>query len=91
MKKKPPKAAWKMVQAPKKEGGLGVIDLELQNKALLLKNLHKFFNKVYIPWVQLIWEKHYSRDKLPNHTRKGSFWWKDTLKLLPLFKALPVP
>jgi len=33
---KPPKAAWKMVCVPK-EGGLGVIDIEKQNKALLLK------------------------------------------------------
>lgn len=32
----PPKAAWKMVCIPKVEGGLGVIDIEKQNKALLI-------------------------------------------------------
>ena len=52
--KGPPKAAWKMVCLPKEEGGLGVLNLKTQNEAMLLKNLHKFFNKVDTPWVQLI-------------------------------------
>jgi hypothetical protein len=30
----------------KTSGGLGVINLSLQNRALLIKNLHKFFNRV---------------------------------------------
>ena len=42
--KKPPKAAWEMVCIPKEDGGLGVIDQEKQNEALLMKNLDKFFN-----------------------------------------------
>lgn len=87
----PPKAAWEMVCVPKEEGGMGVIDLERQNKALLMKNLHKFFNKHDLPWVQLVWEKHYSNGKLPNQTRKGSFWWRDILKLLPQFKEIAKP
>jgi hypothetical protein len=53
-----------------------------------MKNLHKFFNKAKIPWVQLVWEKHYSNGKLPNHTLKGSFWWRDNLRLLQKFKGL---
>jgi hypothetical protein len=48
--------------------------IRIQNEALLLKNLHKFFNKENIPWVQLIWEKYYKNGKLPNHTMKDSFW-----------------
>lgn len=55
-----------MVCTPKEEGGLGVINLEKQNEALVLKNLDKFFNKKDIPWVSLVWEKHYSNGKLPN-------------------------
>jgi len=34
-------------------------NIEKQNKALLLKNLHKIFNKADIPLVHLVWEKHY--------------------------------
>lgn len=86
-----PKAAWGMICIPKDQGGMGVIDLEKQNKALIMKNLHKFFNRQDLPWVNLIWEKHYSNNKLPNHTRKGSFWWRDVLKLLPEFKEIAKP
>lgn len=89
--RKPPKAAWKMVCVSKEEGGLGVIDIEKQNKALLTKNFHKIFNKMDLPWVNLIWEKHYGNGKLPSHIRKGSFWWRDTLKLLPDYKSVAKP
>jgi hypothetical protein len=58
------------------------------NEALLLKNLHKFYNKENTPWVQHVWEKHYNNGKLPNHTMKGSFWWRDILRLLRKFKGL---
>jgi hypothetical protein len=32
---------------------LGVINLAVQNKALLFKHLHNFFNKADVPWVDL--------------------------------------
>jgi hypothetical protein len=51
-----PKAAWEVVIIPKKNGGMGIIDLQKKNEALLMKNLHKFFNKLDIPWVHLVWE-----------------------------------
>jgi hypothetical protein len=34
-----------------------VINIEEQNKTLLLKNLLKFFNKAQILWVQMNWKK----------------------------------
>jgi hypothetical protein len=46
--------AWPTVMQPKEKGGLGVINLRLQNDALLLKQLHKFYNKADTPWVNLI-------------------------------------
>jgi hypothetical protein len=67
------KAAWHMVTKSKEEGGLGVLDLKAQNEALMLKNLHKFFNKVDVPWVQLVWEKYCRNGKLLDHTKRGSF------------------
>jgi len=54
-----PKVAWSMVCLPKEEGDLGVLNLKTQNEALLLKNMHKFYNKVDTPWVHLVWDKHY--------------------------------
>ena len=79
-----------MVCNPKEEGGLGVINLELQNKALLMKNLDKFYNKKDIPWVDLVWEKHYGNGKLLGHVNKGSFLWRNVLKLLPTYKEMSV-
>lgn len=72
------------------KGGLGVINIEIQNQALLMKNLDMFSNRRDIPWVNLIWEKHYKNGKLPSHVKKGSFWWRDVLKLLSDFKGLAV-
>lgn len=46
-----------MICLPKEEGGLGVNEIEKQNEALLLKNLHMFFHKHDNPWVKLIWDK----------------------------------
>jgi hypothetical protein len=48
-------AAWSRVCRPKCHGGLRVLNLELQNKALLLKQLHKFYEKENIPWVKRVW------------------------------------
>jgi hypothetical protein len=58
--KKPPKTAWPMVCVSKENGGLGVLNLQTQNQSILLKNLHKFYNRLDIPWVQLVWEIWYT-------------------------------
>ena len=85
---RPAMVAWSTVCRPKNQGGLGVIDIFVQNKALLLKNLHKFYNRHNIPWVNLIWESYYSNDSLPGNSWMGSFWWKANLKLLDNYKSL---
>lgn len=81
--------AWKKVQRPKKKGGLGVINLRTQNYALLLKHLDKFYNKRDLPWVNLIWNTHYSNGGILHASSdKGSFWWRDILKLCDLFRGI---
>ena len=85
---RPAMVAWRTVCRPKDQGGLGVMDIFVQNKALLLKNLHKFYNRHNIPWVNLIWETHYNGDLLPGNSWIGSFWWKANLKLIDNFKSL---
>lgn len=80
--------AWPVVMQPKDKGGLGVINLKLQNDALLMKHLSKFYNKEDIPWVQLVWSRYYS-NKVPHTAREvGSFWWKDVLRLHSLFRQI---
>lgn len=74
---------------PKTEGGPGVLDLRKQNEALMMKNLHKFFNDFDIP-CSLIWEKLYPKGKLSNFQKKGGFWWRANLKLFKKIKSLAV-
>jgi hypothetical protein len=74
-----------------KRKGLGVIDLYVQNGALLLKNLHKFFNKANLPWVHLIWNNYYSDIKLQGYTKRGSSCWRDNIQPLTQFKGFASP
>lgn len=81
-------AAWHKVCRVKDKGGLGVITLYIQNVALLLKHLHKFYTAVGMPWVRLIWDSYY-RAKVPHlNFNKGSFWWRDIIQLTDIFRAI---
>jgi hypothetical protein len=63
--------------------------LRAQNTVLLLKHLHKFFNKKDIPWVQLTWKAFYNWPIPPHHRKKvGSFWWRDIINLYDYFFML---
>jgi hypothetical protein len=81
--------AWKKCTKPKRRGGLGIINLRSQNTALLLKHLDKFYNKRDIPWVNLIWNIYYGEGEVPHATKdKGSFWWKDLVKLCDIYRGI---
>jgi hypothetical protein len=69
-------------------GGPGVIRLRLQNNALLMKNLHKFFNRADLSWVKLLWSKYYPNGKVLGSTRKGGFWWRSMIQLMTNFKGI---
>jgi hypothetical protein len=72
--------SWEKICKPKKQGGLGVINLRIQNQALLMKNLYKFYNHMDIPWVNLIWRAYYSNGEAPHAMNpQGSFWWRDCM------------
>lgn len=83
-------AAWELVQKPKQKGGLGVTNLSLQNEALLLKHLDKFYRREDVQWVNLIWQRYY-HDTVPHLAKeKGSFWWKDILRLNTQYRAVAI-
>jgi hypothetical protein len=79
-----------MICKPKLKGGLGIVNFQKQNAALLLKFLDKFYNKRDIPWVQLVWSAHY-QGKVPHEEKLcGSFWWKDVMKQVDNFRGVSV-
>jgi hypothetical protein len=45
---------WEKICRPKKAGGIGILNLRTQNIALIMKNLFKFMNKQYIPYIRLL-------------------------------------
>jgi hypothetical protein len=74
--------AWENATRPKHLGGLGIQDLRAHNTSLLVKHLHKFYNRLDIPWVSLTWNAFYSRPIPPHHKRRvGAFWWRDIMSL----------
>jgi hypothetical protein len=81
-------AAWDMVCKPKDKGGLGVLNLKIQNEGLLLKYLHKFYNKADIPWVHLLWNTYYN-GKVPHNLKPcGSNWWRSIFNLSPIYRGI---
>ena len=81
-------AAWNLVCCPKENGGLGIIDLQIQNQGLLLKQLHKFYNSLDVPWVNLIWST-YSEGLVPHASDQcGSFWWRDIMQLATTYRGV---
>lgn len=73
---------------PKKKGGLGVRNLYSQNDGLLLKQLEKFYNKNNVPWIHLIWGSYYTVKVPYLSPLKGSFWWKEILRLNVVFRGI---
>lgn len=76
--------SWDKVCLPKDRGGLGVLNLAIHNKCLLMKHIHKFFSSD-LHWVNLIWSSYYP-DGTFTRRQQGSFWWKAISKLIPEFK-----
>ena len=77
-----------MVCWPKKSGGLGVLNLRVQNDAMLLKLLQKFYNKFDAPWVHLIWDTYYASTVPHAAAPCGSFWWRQLTKLMPVYRGV---
>lgn len=81
-------AAWELVCRPKDRGGLGIINLKVQNQGLLLKQLFKFYNHWDVPWVKLIWNAYYNQAVQHASDACGSFWWRDLMQLSDIFRGV---
>ncbi|KAM0858799.1 hypothetical protein ACQ4PT_047616 [Festuca glaucescens] len=75
--------AWDYVCHLRSEGGLGVIDLGLQNKCLLLKALHGLFTGRDSPWTR--WVK---RSYLGARPHVATPAWKCFQSLIPLYRSI---
>jgi hypothetical protein len=60
-----PLVVWDKVCCPRNRGGLGVLNVKIHNTTLLLKFIHKFYDREDIPWLNLIWATHYSGARSP--------------------------
>ena len=81
-------AAWNLVCQPKNKGGLGILDIQIQNTGLLLKFLHNFYNKNDVPWVNLIWTTFYEGAVPHAQDPCGSFWWRDVMSLSDTYRGI---
>jgi hypothetical protein len=81
-------AAWDMVCRPKNKGGLGIINLRVQNTALLLKHLHKFYNNEDIPRIHLVRDAYYHQVVPHVVVLAGSFWWKSIISMSDEYRSI---
>jgi hypothetical protein len=77
-----------MVCKPKNKGGLGIINLQIQNTALLLKQQHKFYSNEDIPWVHQAREAYYYHVVPHAVVLSGSSWWNNIISLADDYRAV---
>jgi hypothetical protein len=77
---------WKTVCLPKDHGGLGVLDLEVMNIALLSKWLWKLFNEKGF-WQTILENKYLKNTTMGQCTQKvgDSHLWQGLMEVKPLF------
>jgi hypothetical protein len=63
----------------KEAGGLGMTNLREHNKALMIKNIFKFYNSGDIPWVNLLWRAYYNEGLSNISRRNRGFFWVEKL------------
>lgn len=79
--------AWEKVCKAKNQGGLGILYAAIHNRALMMKNIHKFLNREALPWASLIWETYYSVN-LQHNKMVGFSSWMSHPKLLQAIQGL---
>ena len=78
--------AWENVQASKEAGGLGVKDLHLQNRCLLMKFINKLFSGEPVAWKEWILRDAAAFDAPLNGTH--SYLWRIINDGLNTFRSI---
>jgi hypothetical protein len=88
-KKKYRLAKWNILCQPKEQGGLGIQNLDLQNKCLLSKWLFKLCNGEGT-WQELIRNKYLKNKTLSQFEKKNRFshFWNGLLGVKDIFLSL---
>jgi hypothetical protein len=84
------KVSWVNVCFPKKEGGLGIKQLEVWNRAAMMSHIWSLFTRagsLWVAWVETIWLKGRSFWYIPIPS-SCSWSWRKLLKLRELAKQL---
>ena len=83
--KKIHRVRWDFITRPKEFGGLGILDIEIQNKALLAKWLWRLHDETEALWVKIIRQK-YAVSCIDNifvsSSRHYSLVWKDISQVI---------
>jgi len=82
------KVAWDKLYMPKKEGGLGIKNIEVWNQASMLNHIWNLFTKdgsLWVAWLDINWLKGRSVWQIPI-TKLYSWSWKKLLKLRDIAK-----
>nr|XP_051229148.1 uncharacterized protein LOC127346950 [Lolium perenne] len=81
--------AWKDICIPKKEGGLGIRNLQAINQGLILMAAWRLANQPHNFLHQVLKSKYFPNSSLwrPNSNAPKSAFWASILKILPILKA----
>ncbi|KAJ3672310.1 hypothetical protein LUZ60_007031 [Juncus effusus] len=76
---------WKKVCRPKSGGGLGVLNLEIFNNAMLLKWIWKYFSENHgLQWKTLVYKLCLEGGEVIKNSA-DSYFWSEIKKLMPFF------
>ena len=91
LKYKGAKVSWVDISLPKNEGGLGIKNLEIWNKAVMSKHIWNLIrldsSSLWVDWVKLYLFRDHSFWDIPI-PKSCSWTWRKILKLQPLIRPL---
>jgi hypothetical protein len=79
--------SWEQVYRPKKEGGLGIRCLSMQNMCLQIKLLHRLHSAPDTPWASWTWRS-LEGQAIAGKKMIAGLHWASLIKLMPVYHAI---